>query len=237
MSENFAFDNMDSQPGKSTQEVLRQNIDTALDDYFMLLSRRGLDEDRAKLDRNIQDKRQLLIQLSQQLDSQLELDDTFSEQINIQLGLAEKGIETGRQELTARTDGLDNVEAIIADMRAYMDMLNRVDLSLDSIKDTLENKQIERQEIEELVFELKTMIKAFMKLGGEIQRLILLLKVDNKEALVQRQLRIMNDVVQAIKNFDEISKDKDELNKIKGHFYEHFDEALHFYEELRDQLK
>lgn len=237
MSENFSFDNTDKEPGQGAQEILRNDIDAALDDYFILLSRRGLDKDRAQLDKDIQDKRQILIQLAQQLDSQLELDDLFSEQINIQLGLAEKGIEIGKKELADRTDGLDNVEAIIADMRAYSDALNRVDLSLDSIKGTLEGNQVEKQEVEELVFELKTMIKAFMKLGGEIQRLILALKVDDKGALVQKQLKIMNNVVQAIKNFDEISDDKDELNRIRKHFYEHFDEALHFYEELRDQLK
>jgi len=237
MSEGFSFDNLENSNGQSAQEILRNQIDEALDDYFLLLSKRGLDQDRTQLDRDIQDKRKLLIQLTQRFSSQLELDDAFSEQINIQLGLAEKSIEIGKAELGARTDGRDNVEAIIAEMRAYSDELNRIDLALDTIKGTLENKQAEQQETEELVFELKTMIKAFMKLGGEIQKLILTLKVDNKNELVQRQLQIMNDVVQAIKNFDEISKDRNELNKIKEHFYEHFDEALHFYEELRDLLE
>ncbi|MFA5126680.1 MAG: hypothetical protein WC465_01595 [Patescibacteria group bacterium] len=237
MSEGAAF-NIEDPNGQSAKEILKREIDEALDDYFLLLSRRGLDKhSRNQLEEDIKHKRQLLIQLTQQLNARSELDDAFSGQIETQLGLAEKGIETGREKLRARPDGLDNVEAIIADMKIYSDELNKVDLALGRVGETLKSRSAEKEEkeeIENLIIELKIMINAFMKIGGEIQRLILSLKVDDKAELVRRQLKMVNDAVQAIKNFDETSKDKNELNKIKEHFYEHFDEILLFYEELRD---
>jgi hypothetical protein len=237
MSELYKPNNEGKLPGQSAQEVLRSEVDSALDDYLLLLSRRGLDKNRARLDEEINNKRQLLIELTQRLNGQLEQDDVFSEKVDVQLDLAEKGIEIGKRELEARDDGRDNIEAIMTDMEEYDNQLRRVDEVLDSISGILENKDTEKEGTEVLIFELKTMIRAFMSIGGEIQRLLVSLKVDNKAELIQRQIGIMNDVVGSIKNFDETSKDKDKLNKMKEHFYTHFDEALLFYEDLRDLTK
>jgi hypothetical protein len=237
MSEPNPFDNAEKPPVSPTQETLRSDMDSVLDEYFLLLSRKGLDKDQVNLDEEIQNKRKVLIELSQELNGQEELDHAFSEKVDAQLDRAEKGIDTGKQELKTREDGKDNVEAIIADMEEYAEQFRRVDGVLDTIKDTLESKDPEKDEVEALIFELKTMIKSFMNIGAEIQKLFLALEVNNKRELNQRFTTIVNGVVSAIKNFDETDRDKNKLDKMKKHFYTHFDEALHLYEELRDLTK
>ncbi|MBT6691261.1 hypothetical protein HOB10_02940 [Candidatus Parcubacteria bacterium] len=227
MSKAFSFDNIENQPGQLAQEVLRNNIDSALDDYSVLLKRRVEGQVDEKLEQQIQEQRQNLIQLSQQLDSQLELDDVFFERVSELLEVADKGIEIGRKELQDRSDGKSNIEAIISDMREYANQLARIDAQLLNV-DT------DSTESEEIILELKTMIRAMTSMAGEIQRVILSLEREDKADLIRRQVKIMNDLVSAIKHFDELDKDINKLKKIREHFYKHFDEAIFFYEELKD---
>ncbi len=227
------FESPEKEPAQSAQEILKLEIDKVLDEYFLLLSRRGLEKDENDLYKDIDEKRQELVDLTQKLDGQIESDELFSNKLDTQLDLAEKGIEIGKEKL----DGKDNIEDIMTNMRAYGEELKKLDIALNNIKGTIEKKDEEKEELETLIFELKTMINSFIKIGEEIQRLITSLDVDNKQELVQRQVSTMNRAfhfIAGIQDTDKTIENKDKLNNLKTHFYKHFDETMHFYEELRD---